>query len=260
MATFLLITILVSIAALAVLVIYLIDRINTLQRLTRLLQPDPGPIVADPQKDGPFGDLSGQRLWDALHGAPTEGWDPTAIELIRNRYSLVLRKHIEDLFLEGVIDGRSGRQQIPSSTRQVRTLRGTVESWIPVESAMTIYKAGWDKSTAPAEALPTVRISLDQAAEGLYNMVAIKLPRPMSEHLMPTEGPEIASLEAPGLATTGTPAIEGGITPPIALGMSGAAAPLSAAVGDLLSTPAPTIALPAAKTDTPGAAKTPAGS
>lgn len=245
MATFLLITILVSIAALAVLVIYLIDRINTLQRLTRLLQPDPGPIVADPQKDGPFGDLSGQRLWDALNGAPTEGWDPTAIELIRNRYSLVLRKHIEDLFLEGVIDGRSGRQQIPSSTRQVRTLRGTVESWIPVESAMTIYKAGWDKSTAPAEALPTVRISLDQAAEGLYNMVAIKLPRPMSEHLMPTEPQEIPALEAPGMAASGPG--EGGA--PIALGMSGTTAPSAEATGEAAVSPNPTIALPSAKTE-----------
>jgi hypothetical protein len=195
--TFLQIIILLSVAAVAILVVYLIDRVNNLQRLTRLMQPDSAAMNNPPEANGPFGDLSGQRLWEALAGVPTEGWDETAIELVRNRYALVLRKHVEDLFYEGLMHARGGTQQVPSASRPVRTLRGVVESWIPIEHAMTLYKAGWDKQSARPETLASLRKSLDAAVEGLFNAVSIKLPRPMSEHLIPMDPAETATSQEP---------------------------------------------------------------
>jgi hypothetical protein len=212
--TFLQIVILLSVAAVAILVVYLIDRVNSLQRLTRLMQADQPAVSSVDEADGPFGDLSGQRLWEALAGVPTEGWDETAIELIRNRYGLVLRKHIEDLFHEGLMHARGGTQQIPSANRSVRTLRGMVDSWIPPEHAMTIYKAGWDRQTVPPESLASVRMSLDAAVAGLFSAVSIKLARPMSEHLIPADPAETApqSLsDAPLLSSAAEPVARIGV-------------------------------------------------
>ncbi len=199
MTTFLQIMILFAVAAVAILVVYLIDRVNNLQRLTRLLQADAPAPNAESDANGPFGDLSGQRLWAALSGIPTEGWDKTALDLVRNRYALVLRKHVEDVFYEGVMHSKSGTQALPSSTRSVRTLRGTVDSWIPVDHAMTIYKAGLDVSNTPPEGLAAVRTSLDNAVSGLFDAVAIKLPRPISENLIPMTDAE-RGLTAPAAA------------------------------------------------------------
>ncbi len=285
MTTFLLIVILASIAAVAILVVYLIDRVNTLQRLTRLLQSDPATPAADPDTSGPFGDLVGQRLWEALVGIPTEGWDATAIELIRNRYGLVLRKHIEDIFYEGQTHARGGIQQPPSASRTVRTLRGTVESWIPVEHAMTIYKAGWDRVSATAETLPTIRNTLDAAVAGLYSAVSIKLARPMSEHLIPTDPQEMAAL-ALGMDTSTAgvagalpgqmPALSGVVTDPAQApaqltSMSGADRPPapSQALPDKAGAGAPSLLAlagstpgsnsPAAVVNTPAAGSPPGG-
>jgi hypothetical protein len=223
MTIFLQIVILFSVAAVAILIVYLIDRVNNLQRLTRLLQPDAPSAGASPDAEGPFGDLSGQRLWAALSGVPTEGWDQTALDLVRNRYTLVLRKHIEDVFYEGLMHGKAGTQLIPSPSRSIRTLRGTVESWIPVEHAMTIYKAGLDVATVPPETLAGVRNSLDAAVDGLFNAVSIKLARPMSETLIPVSEAERSALQ---LAASGSaPAAEG--TGAAAAGSSGAGAALA---------------------------------
>jgi len=206
MTTFLLVVILVSIAAVAILVVYLIDRVNTLQRLTRLMQPDPsGSTISEFDQSGPFGDLSGERLWDALSGVPTEGWDHTALELVRNRYALVLRKHVEDLFHEGLIHGQANMQQVPSPSRSIKTLRGTVDSWIPVELAMTLYKCGLDRAKATPETLAGIRTILDAAVQGLFDTVRIKLQRPLSEHLIPTDLSEMPPLAVPQLEQSAQP-------------------------------------------------------
>jgi len=169
------------------------------------MQPDPtGSAMSELDQNGPYGDLSGQRLWDALSGVPTEGWDPTAIELVRNRYALVLRKHVEDLFHEGLIHGQANMQQIPSPSRSIKTLRGTVDSWIPVELAMTLYKCGLDRGKATLETLPGIRTTLDAAVQGLFDTVKIKLQRPLSEHLVPADLSETATLTPPQIEQAAT--------------------------------------------------------
>jgi hypothetical protein len=193
MTTFLQIIILFALASVAILIIYLIDRVNNLQRYTRLLQPDKS---ADDGSSGPFGDLAGQKLWDAVSGVPIEGWDQTSIELVRNRYQLVLKKHVEETFSEGLHNAQSGIQSIPLPSRIIQTLRGPVESWIPVESAIAIYKAGSDRARAQESDLPKVRKGLDDAVLAVFAAAGIQLSRPVSEHLIPLTDNERAAQTA----------------------------------------------------------------
>jgi len=203
MTTFLQVIILVAIASIAILVVYLIDRVNTLQRYTRLLKNDLA--EADDPTAGPFGGLTGERLWDAVSGVPIDGWDKPSVDLVRNRYQLVLRKHVEELFLEGFQNSQAGVQAIPSSSRMVQTLRGPVESWIPIEHAIAIHQAGFERAKAADDGLPAIRLALDSAVSTLFGVAGVKLPIPMSEHLIPLTEAEraaeaVASAQA-GLTT-----------------------------------------------------------
>jgi len=168
MTTFLQVIILVAIASIAILVIYLIDRVNTLQRYTRLLQHDAA--EPDDPNAGPFGGLSGERLWDAVSGVPIDGWDKNSIDLVRNRYQLVLRKHVEELFMEGFQNAQAGVQSIPSSSKLIQTLRGAVESWIPIEHAIAIHQAGFDRAKSAEDGFPAVRKALDDAVALLFGL------------------------------------------------------------------------------------------
>jgi hypothetical protein len=186
MTTALLIAILLAIAAIAVLIIYLIDRVNSIDKFARLVQADQSWSSSDPAAMGLFGDLHGKRLWDAVSGIPIEGWDKGAIDLIRNRYQLVLRRHIEDLFNEGLQHGREKRQGYQlSASRQISTLRGPVESWIPIENAVSIYNAGYARANAKDTELAQLRTNLDIAIDSLFSQASIKLARPMSASLIP---------------------------------------------------------------------------
>ena len=239
MTTFLQVIILVAIASIAILVIYLIDRVNTLQRYTRLLQNDLGE-TEDPSA-GPFGGLGGERLWDAVSGVPIEGWDKNSIDLVRNRYQLVLRKHVEELFLEGFQNAQAGIQAIPSSSRIVQTLRGPVESWVPIESAIAIHKAGLDRATSAEDGLPKIRKALDDAVGTLFALAGIKLPRPVSEHLIPLTDAEQAAQQAASAAA------------PLAASSS-APAPANSGTVALLSPAAPELPAPAPEAPNVGAA------
>lgn len=236
MTTFLQVIILVAIASIAILVIYLIDRVNTLQRYTRLLQHDAA--EPDDPSAGPFGGLSGERLWDAVSGVPIDGWDKNSIDLVRNRYQLVLRKHVEELFMEGFQNAQAGVQAIPSSSRSIQTLRGLVESWIPIEHAIAIHQAGFDRAKSAEDQLPVVRKALDDAVALLFGLAGIKLPRPLSEHLIPlTEAEQAAEAvaRAQELAAAG----------PGNAGAAPAVAALPAAGTPAVATAPPAIAAPA---------------
>ncbi len=258
MTTFLLVIILLGISAVAILIIYLIDRVNTLQRFTRLLQSDLPETGSEREGAGPFAGLSGRGLWGAVSGEATEGWDETSIELIRKRYQLILRRHVESLFQEGFRNGQAGIQAIPTSTFQVTTLRGTVESWIPLEHALALYKTGADRAKATDDKLPQIRKSLDDASEILFAAAKLKLSQPMSEHLIPLTETETLAKEAGdakdlGLAATAKSGSgpSASSVPPPALTLS--AGP-EAVNGDLLAPKAATTAQPEAVTPAPESA------
>jgi hypothetical protein len=125
---------------------------------------------------------------------------------------------VEELFLEGFQNSQAGIQAIPSSSRFVQTLRGPVESWIPIEHAIAVHQAGFERGKGKEEDLPAVRKSLDDATSILFGLAGIKLPRPLSEHLVPlTEAEQAAAAVASAqanLALTGAPQAAAGVAVP----------------------------------------------
>jgi len=88
----------VGLLLILVMVIYLIDKVNAIEKETRKMMITLGEKPATPESSDPFMGLSGKKLWDAMTGRSIEGLDPDARANLRNIYQLVLSKHIEALY------------------------------------------------------------------------------------------------------------------------------------------------------------------
>ena len=198
MEPFVLAFIAIGLLVVLVFIIYLIDRVNSIEKETRQFaqtlndQKEPPPL-------GPFAGLSSKKLWDAMTGRVPEGLDPGALVEVRERYELVLQKHIEAVFQEGVKDGQRGLSGEPKNTKLITTLRGPIESWLPSAQVNTLYKCGLDSAQLPPEQLDAVRSALDEAGQTLYGKALINLAQPLSMTLMPTAVAADAAVQTPTL-------------------------------------------------------------
>ncbi|MFM1880534.1 MAG: hypothetical protein RLZZ344_768 [Pseudomonadota bacterium] len=146
----------------------------------------PIPLTAEEQPDASFGNLVGKRLWDAMTGKPLPDVDEAKVGELKPRYHVILTKHIEELFAEGLEDGRQGKAKMASNKRKVTGLRGTVISWIPQQHADTIYRAGFDSATA-TDAAPREAIqgNLSETIEALCARTDLRLSEPLPAKLVP---------------------------------------------------------------------------
>lgn len=174
-----------------VLIIYLLDRINTLERETRRVAQS----LSKPVQTDPWGGLSGRRLWDAMTGKPPEDMDAVTLADVRERYDLVLHRHIEALYQEGWRDGARGMAATPANTRLIATARGSVESWLPAPQANTFYRCGLDASQTPSQAWGPIRQAMDEAGQILYAKAQIEARSALSGWIMPD--PAVAQADAP---------------------------------------------------------------
>lgn len=177
----------VSIAVLVVLVIYLVDRFNGLERETQHLMRSLQDQQAQARPAGPYAGLSGKALWDALTGDAESTMDEATLEGVRKRYRLILGEHIGFVFNEGVSDQRRGLDSVPASTRIVRTPKTQVESWLPAEAVAEIYRCGQGYAANDPAQLPDLRQRLDQACADLHQRVHLDLLQPASSVLMPVQ-------------------------------------------------------------------------
>lgn len=186
----------IAIVVVAVLLVYLVDRFNALERETqeiiRNMQAGGGGGGHDarPGDLGPYGGLSGQALWDALTGSPPPGMDELSLDGVRKRYRLLLGDHIAHVFQAGVSDAAKGMDGVPSNSRLVRTPLVQVESWLPTEAVAEIYRCGQAYSPT-SEDLPALRQRLDAVCAPLYIRTGLEMLQPMSSLLMPA-APEAA--------------------------------------------------------------------
>lgn len=184
MEPFVLAFIAIGLLVVLVFIIYLVDRVNAIEKETRQFARSlQEPKEAQPL--GPFAGLSSKKLWDAMTGRVPEGMDPSLVVEVRERYEMVLQKHIEAIFNEGVKDGQRGMSGEPKNTKLITTLRGPVESWLPSAQVNTIYKCGLDSVQLPADQWDALRTVLDEAGETLYAKALLTLPKPLSLALMP---------------------------------------------------------------------------
>lgn len=189
---------LIGIGLLVVLVfiIYLVDRVNSIEKETRRVAQSLND-AKEPPPLGPFAGLSSKKLWDAMTGRVPEGLDPSLLVEVRERYESVLFKHIEAIFQEGIQDGQRGLTGEPKNTKLLTTLRGPVESWLPSAQVNTLYKCGVDSTQLPADQLDAVRAAIDDVGQTLYGKALLPLVQPLSESLLPRALSEVPVLVPP---------------------------------------------------------------
>lgn len=196
MEPFVLAFIAIGLLVVLVFIIYLVDRVNAIEKETRQFARslnDP----KEPASLGPFAGLSSKKLWDAMTGRVPEGLDPSVVVEVRERYESVLQKHIESIFQEGVKDGQRGLTGEPKNTKLITTLRGPVESWLPSAQVNTLYKCGVDSTQLPADQLEAVRMALDEVGQTLYSKALLDLAQPLSVSLLPRPAAEVPVLVPP---------------------------------------------------------------
>lgn len=177
----------IGLLVILVLIIYLIDRVNTMERETRqVLSSIHQQNTAQPAAL-PFLGLSSKKLWDAMTGRPERGLDPLALFDLQGPYQIVLSKHIEALYKEGFKDGQLGASAEPKNVRQVSSSAGTVESWIPPAQASAIYQCGVQAAQTPQANWAPIRTALDEAGRYLYGKAQLDSSDPLSDWLMPSD-------------------------------------------------------------------------
>jgi DNA-binding FrmR family transcriptional regulator len=123
--------------------------------------------------------------------------DPSVLVEVRERYEMVLNKHIESIFQEAVKDGQRGLTGEPKNTKLITTLRGPVESWLPSAQVNTLYKCGVDSTQLPADQLEAVRAALDEVGQTLYSKALLNLAQPLSVSLLPRPVADVPVLAPP---------------------------------------------------------------
>lgn len=196
---------LIALAMLLVLLLtlYLIERVNNIERTTIEVVKGLGSNQPSaPGSIGPFGNLSGRTLWEAM---TSEGaaLDPMEETMLRQRYEPVLSRHLEGLFEDGRRDGQAGKFQAPQNSRRINTARGGVESWLPANVANLFYQCGQDFATLGPAQWSNVRRALDDATGELFAKARLELRSRLSDALMGPD-PEAADARA-GTPTASVP-------------------------------------------------------
>lgn len=177
--------IVVALLFLLVLVIYLVDRFNALERETQ----DTMRKFQESQqlKAGAFSGLSGPDLWEAMTtGRAGTETDLPITESMRQRYRLVLDRHVSRLFRDGVADANRGTVGTPAQSMNISTLRGQVESWLPEDVVTSLYRCGVDSTEESPDRLALTRQTLDTITQALFQRCNLPLTQPYSITLMPT--------------------------------------------------------------------------
>lgn len=174
-----------------ILVVYLIDRVNSIESETRKVVTklnENAAKVATPSMG-----LSAKKLWDAMTGRSTEGLEPQALAELRSRYPVILSKHAEGLYKDGFKDGILGTPPSdPKNTKEIAIAKGTVESWIPTAQANALYQCGLSASQTPEAEWGPIRASMDEAGQFLWSKAQLDATSPLSEWLMPSSSGDSA--------------------------------------------------------------------
>ena len=177
MNTILLLLIFTGLVGMLLVIFFMLDRVNELHKHADLQKIEIKP-------DESFGGLSGKNLWDAMIGIPMRGLDQKKLVPLKQRYELVLQKHLELLFEDGKLDAREGFSMPVKCDRLVPTLRGEIESWIPHEFASGIYRAGHAMVSTPDVEHDMIRHQVDMIGDAIFSATGVP-QHPLSKILIP---------------------------------------------------------------------------
>ena len=98
--------------AIIILLLYIIGRMGKLEEVTRSILQSKNESSTEPTSGNKKttsennDDLQGKELWDALTGRKTD-IEAKNIESVRQRYEIILKKHIQVLLQSGYSDSQS---------------------------------------------------------------------------------------------------------------------------------------------------------
>jgi hypothetical protein len=169
----------------------------------------PLPQEDSDRPDTSFGTMVSKRLWDAMTGKPLPDLDEKLVEELKPRYHVLLAKHCEELFQEGVENGKAGKASVPQNKRKVKGLRGSVISWIPQQHADAIYQAGFDSVAAQSpESRQPLQKSLADAIKVIATRTGMGGGESLAERLLPLDpnsATQSAGSEMSGDASVASP-------------------------------------------------------
>jgi hypothetical protein len=195
-----LVGILLCLISMMVLVIYIVDRVRVVATGLQTRADVP------PTTDANFHELDGQPLWDALTAGEVlqDAELATRLVQVRRAYADVLRRHIEEVFEEGLLDGRQGVRLSPPPLRSIKTSGGYVNSWLPLEESNEIYSIGTSKGAAVSGELDGLRIRLEHIVLQLFERTGCGVPEGFAASLIPVASPLLMPSPATvGLSTGG---------------------------------------------------------
>ena len=173
----------------AILVIYLSDRISVFETLLGLNPKVTTDKLAEHVNFGPnpFGDLSGENLWKAMCGDDIDDEDIEVgdVDSMRPRYQLVITRHIEMLLEDGRFDGRAGERSPVKSLLRIPMLRGSVESFLPFVEASRLYEIGQEVEQKP-EKSDKLAEEVDELVDDLFKKVQLERTTSFGRSLLPT--------------------------------------------------------------------------
>lgn len=179
----------ILLAAVAIFVIYLSERISVFETLLGINPKVTGEKLAEHVNFGPnpFGELSGKDLWQAMCGNQLENpaivIDPADLDKKRPRYEFVLSKHLESLLEEGRFDARNGERSEAKAVLRIQMLRGSVESYIPFAEAARLYEIGQELETSP-EKSEKLKKETSEIVDEIFAKVGMDVPTTLIDSIL----------------------------------------------------------------------------
>jgi hypothetical protein len=204
MSTLLLLLILAVLAVVGILLMQLADRIRALESGGSGGAQAASVVASDPAFHG----LQAETLWQTLSGLLPI--DADTLAHLRRASEPVLQRHIEEVYLDGVLDARQGIRVLPQMPRQIRSQDGSVAFWFPLEEAQLLYSIGQERAhlTTPPDVMTLER--LGDSCQRLHQAIGLDSGRAFALTLLPA-----ATATAPAAAT---PAISEAAAKPAAGG------------------------------------------
>ncbi len=177
----------ISSIIITVLVLYAIGKIRNIEEL--MARTDK-PAAVDIDPNASFAGLDGKPLWDMLTGRSVPTGVATAkLEDFRKMYTPVLGKAIKMVCADGLSDGQFGKPRlIPKNVRPVKTLRHTVQAWLPSHEVSGLYNASYDAARAEGDDLARVHMSLEELSNNLFSKLNVDMPSGFFESLQVPAG------------------------------------------------------------------------
>lgn len=190
-----------------VVLIYLVDRVNAIEGRSSFADAASQALntvaaaASTVDVNNGFNGFTGKKLWDAVCGKANPPLESAELASLRERYEPILEKHIIELIQDGAKDVAAGTTSSPKATREIKTLRASVESYLPAQHVSALYKAGYEAASNPDD-IPRIAQSLDETCDTLYARCDLALVKPFSARVFGDAGADgdTALLDAPDAA------------------------------------------------------------